>query len=99
MGETLLVSVHDDVDVALPPARHGFRAVAASLLESEAAQGLLEPGGTALIDSKLHELDARADCFRRKPGMAGQSRSCSPTQFVEHHDEGALPVDGNAARG
>ena len=73
MGEALLVRIHDDVDVTLPPAGHRLRAMVAGLLKPEPAQGLLEPDGAALVHGELDELDAGADGFGRKNGRSGRA--------------------------
>src|SRR5690606_38493184 len=97
MGKALLVGIHDDIDVTLPPARHGFRAMDARLVESKPGQCMFEAGETSLIQGKLDELDARADGLGGEIRKARNRRSRSPAEFVEHDDERSLTVHGDAA--
>ena len=78
MREAFLVSIHDDVDVALPPAGHSLRAMDAGLLKSEPAQGFFEAAGaprssTANSTNSMPEQAALG-------GRAGRSGRAAPVR-------------------
>ena len=98
MREAVLVSIHHDVDVALPPPGHCFRAMAAGLPKSEPAQRLFEPWRAALVHGEFDELDSCADGLWRKGWQVGRAAPVRPAEFVEHDNQRALSVDGDAAR-
>ena len=72
--EALLLAVDDDVDVALPPARHRLGAVRARPARSRGpAAASRTPMRDGLVDGELDELDAAAGRARRQRGKPGDA--------------------------
>ena len=95
--EAFLLGVDDDVDGALPPARHRLRLVHSGPREAEALQRRLEGDGAALVDGELDELGAEAFRSRRQRGKPRLRGAGPRPQLVEQEQQRAVAVDGHAA--
>src|SRR5260221_1663248 len=95
----LLLAVDDDVDVALAPAGDRLRLVDAGRGEAEPAQHRLERRCGPLVDRELQELDALARRRRRQGRRAAYIDAGRFAELVQHEEERALTVDGNASGG
>src|SRR5215207_4695014 len=60
---------------------------------------MLQSNGAPLIHGEFDELDTGAKGFGRESFDVGKNRARAPAEFVEHDDQGALTVDGDATRG
>ena len=83
MREPLRLAVHDDVDVALPPARHRLADVSVRLRKTEREQHLVELLRFFLAGAELDELDS----------LAGDARVLRPPDLLEQIVEGTHAIE------